>query len=64
MKHSTKVLALAGALLSLSTLASSASSLRFGLEAQYPPFESKSASGELQGFDIDLGKTICSVAKR
>lgn len=63
MNRSKHVLALAGALLSLSTLASGAAALRFGLEAQYPPFESKSASGQLQGFDIDLGNTICSVAK-
>lgn len=39
------------------------STLKFGLEAQYPPFESKSASGELEGFDIDLGKAVCAAAK-
>ena len=27
--------------------------LRFGVEASYPPFESKTASGQLEGFDID-----------
>ena len=26
--------------------------LRFGIEAAYPPFESKSATGQLQGFDV------------
>lgn len=36
--------------------------LKFGLEAQYPPFESKSATGELQGFDIDLGNAVCAAA--
>ncbi len=37
--------------------------IRFGLEALYPPFESKSPAGELQGFDIDLGKAVCQAAK-
>lgn len=36
--------------------------LRFGLEAQYPPFESKAADGKLQGFDIDLGNAVCVTA--
>jgi hypothetical protein len=30
--------------------------VRFGVEASYAPFESKSPSGELQGFDIDIGE--------
>ncbi len=33
--------------------------LRFGLEASYPPFESKAPSGQLQGFDIDIGNAVC-----
>lgn len=37
-------------------------SIRFGLEALYPPFESKSPTGELQGFDIDLGNAVCQAA--
>jgi lysine/arginine/ornithine transport system substrate-binding protein len=36
--------------------------LRFGIEAQYPPFESKSANGGLQGFDIDIGNAVCAEA--
>lgn len=34
-------------------------SLRYGLESQYPPFESRNAQGELEGFDIELGNAIC-----
>lgn len=34
--------------------------LRFGLEASYAPFESKSASGQLQGFDVDVGNAVCA----
>jgi lysine/arginine/ornithine transport system substrate-binding protein len=40
-----------------------ANTLRYGIEAQYPPFESKSASGELQGLDIDVGNAVCAEAK-
>jgi lysine/arginine/ornithine transport system substrate-binding protein len=43
--------------------AESAQVLRFGLEAQYAPFESRSASGALQGFDIDVGNAVCKEAK-
>ncbi|MGH8777592.1 ABC transporter substrate-binding protein [Paraburkholderia sp.] len=48
--------------LPLSALATEPSVLRFGLEAQYPPFESKAANGELQGFDIDVGNAVCATA--
>jgi lysine/arginine/ornithine transport system substrate-binding protein len=35
------------------------STIRFGVDASYPPFESKGADGKLKGFDIDLGNEIC-----
>ncbi|WP_250476526.1 ABC transporter substrate-binding protein [Caballeronia sp. INML1] len=37
--------------------------LRFGVEASYAPFESKSPSGELTGFDIDIGNAVCARLK-
>jgi lysine/arginine/ornithine transport system substrate-binding protein len=43
--------------------ADAAPTLRFGVEAQYPPFESKAADGSLQGFDIDVGNAVCKTAK-
>ena len=33
--------------------------IRFGVDASYPPFESKGSDGKLVGFDIDLGNEIC-----
>lgn len=39
------------------------STIRFGVEAAYPPFESKAADGQLQGFDIDLGNALCAQLK-
>ena len=35
------------------------STIRFGVDASYAPFESKAADGKLVGFDIDLGNEIC-----
>jgi len=55
------LLLLSCALASFSTMAAN-DTIKFGLEAQYPPFESKSPNGELQGFDIDLGKAVCAAA--
>lgn len=34
--------------------------LRFGIEAAYPPFENKAPTGQLQGFDIDVGYAVCA----
>ncbi len=38
--------------------------IKFGVDATYPPFESLSPSGEFVGFDIDLGKAICAELKK
>jgi lysine/arginine/ornithine transport system substrate-binding protein len=35
------------------------STLTFGVDPTYPPFESLSPTGDFLGFDIDLGKAIC-----
>ncbi|KVU69611.1 ABC transporter substrate-binding protein [Burkholderia ubonensis] len=37
--------------------------VRFGVDASYPPFASKSVDGGLVGFDIDLGNQICAHLK-
>ncbi|MGE4480906.1 ABC transporter substrate-binding protein [Acidocella sp.] len=37
--------------------------IKFGVDATYPPFESMSPSGKMEGFDIDLGKAICAELK-
>ena len=63
MKLLKTLLLLVCACASASVLAADATTLRYGLEAQYPPFESKGANGELQGFDIDVGNAVCKTAK-
>jgi len=55
------LLILASGMVSMAAMAD-AGKIRFGLEALYPPFESKSPTGELQGFDIDLGNAVCQAA--
>lgn len=37
--------------------------IKFGVDATYPPFESLSPSGKMEGFDIDLGNAICAHLK-
>jgi len=33
--------------------------IRFGVDASYAPFESKAPDGKVVGFDVDLGNEIC-----
>jgi lysine/arginine/ornithine transport system substrate-binding protein len=59
-------LSLAAAVLAMTAGAAHAQSsdtLRFGIEAAYPPFESKTASGQLEGFDVDVGNAVCAKMK-
>jgi lysine/arginine/ornithine transport system substrate-binding protein len=66
-QHKEKVVkklsaALTAALLALAAGHAAAkdwSTLRFGTDASYPPYESKAPDGTLAGFDIDLGNEIC-----
>lgn len=61
MKKIATMLIVTCAMAAMSAMAAEGK-IRFGLEALYPPFESKSPSGELQGFDIDLGNAVCQAA--
>jgi lysine/arginine/ornithine transport system substrate-binding protein len=63
MKKLFGVGALALAVFGFGTAAAQAKAfteIKFGVDATYPPFESMLPSGEFVGFDIDLGKAICS----
>ncbi len=51
--------AAAAAAIALSTPAS-AETLRIATEGAYPPFNFVDASGELQGFDVDIAKALCA----
>lgn len=45
--------------LSLAAGVANAEDLRIGTSADYPPWESVDASGEIVGFDRDVGNEIC-----
>ena len=56
------VFALSATALAMSMGAASAQDkmkLKIGTEGAYPPFNNLNASGELEGFDIDIAKALC-----
>ncbi|MFT4063918.1 ABC transporter substrate-binding protein [Paraburkholderia sp.] len=53
------VLSVALALAASGAFAKEWSTIRFGVDASYAPFESKAPDGKLVGFDVDLGNEIC-----
>ncbi|MCL6377935.1 transporter substrate-binding domain-containing protein [Pectobacterium brasiliense] len=59
MKKLIKVLPLALILAAGSAMAEIPKNIKIGTDPTYAPFESKNASGELVGFDIDLAKELC-----
>lgn len=60
-----KTLALGVALAAISLGAAQAQerTIKLGTEGAYPPFNSLSADGKLQGFDIDIGNALCEQMK-
>lgn len=62
MKIKTLLVALCAMCIPFAAFAYDGKELKFGVDSAYPPFESKTPSGELVGFDIDLGNAICAKA--
>ncbi len=58
-----KFLSAAAVLLALSTPAFAQSTLRVGVEGNYPPFSMISPDGKLSGFDIDIANAVCAEMK-
>ncbi len=58
-----KFLLAAAATLVMSANAMAAEKLRMGIEAAYPPFNNKDASGNVVGFDKDIGDALCAKMK-
>ncbi|WNW12401.1 ABC transporter substrate-binding protein [Pseudomonas sp. DTU_2021_1001937_2_SI_NGA_ILE_001] len=40
-----------------------AETLKFGIEAAYPPFNNKDASGQVVGFDYEIAQALCAKMK-
>ncbi|MBX8476694.1 ABC transporter substrate-binding protein [Pseudomonas cichorii] len=40
-----------------------AETLKMGIEAAYPPFNNKDASGQVVGFDYEIGQALCAKMK-
>lgn len=64
MKRSLKV-AVAAVSMALACAASAKEwqTIRVGIDPTYPPFESLSTSGDVVGFDVDLGNALCAKLK-
>ncbi|MDH0730544.1 ABC transporter substrate-binding protein [Pseudomonas sichuanensis] len=63
MQTYKKFLLAAAATLVMSANAMAAEKLRMGIEAAYPPFNNKDASGQVVGFDKDIGDALCAKMK-
>jgi len=63
MQTYKKFLLAAAATLVFSANAMAAEKLRMGIEAAYPPFNNKDASGQVVGFDKDIGDALCAKLK-
>ncbi|TCW81852.1 ABC transporter substrate-binding protein [Burkholderia sp. SRS-46] len=59
MEMKKAALCAALALVAGSAFAKEWKTVRIGVDASYPPFESTAPSGEIVGFDVDLTKEIC-----
>jgi len=59
-----KKLMVAVAMLGSASVAQADDVLRVATEGAYPPFNSKTADGELVGFDVDIAKALCEQMNR
>lgn len=56
----TKTLIATFTVLGLTAFAAQAEPLRIATEGAYPPFNFVDASGELQGFDVEIARALCA----
>ena len=63
MQNYKKFILAAAATLVFSANAMAAEKLKMGIEAAYPPFNNKDASGQVVGFDKDIGDALCAKMK-
>ncbi|RBJ81355.1 amino acid ABC transporter [Pseudomonas sp. MWU12-2534b] len=61
--QSYKRILLAAAVTLAFSASAAAETLKMGIEAAYPPFNNKDASGQVVGFDKDIGDALCAKMK-
>ncbi len=64
MKNNLRVAVLAVSTLFCAGSYAASDTIRIGVDATFPPFESIKADGSLEGFEIDLGNAICAEIKK
>lgn len=62
-KHLLASFAFAAGLMAAAAHAREYTTLRFGMDAAYPPFESVNSKGEIIGFEVDYAKALCERMK-
>ena len=60
MQNYKKILLAAAATLALGAQAVAAEKLKLGTEGAYPPFNLIDASGQVGGFDVEIGQALCA----
>ena len=60
MQNYKKILLAAVATLAFGTQAMAADKLKIGTEGAYPPFNLIDASGQVGGFDVEIGQALCA----
>ncbi|HEX8592774.1 MAG TPA: transporter substrate-binding domain-containing protein [Pseudomonas sp.] len=63
MQMYRKCLLVAVATLAFTTGAFAVDKLKMGVEGAYPPFNNKDASGQVVGFDVEIGNALCAKMK-
>jgi len=63
LRRATLGLGLAATLMAAPAMAKDWKTVRIGMDATYPPFESVSPKGDIVGFEVDYAKELCSRMK-
>ncbi|MGA3678809.1 ABC transporter substrate-binding protein [Pseudomonas graminis] len=63
MQTLRNILLAAAATLAMASSTFAADTLKMGIEGAYPPFNNKDASGQVVGFDVEIGNALCAKMK-